>query len=1070
MRYKNSQRIVGVLKVFIFLVFLGSFAKSSTEEPFLIVVIFAHAEDVQTIPLNISILEVYENFVLAKVTQNQYSLLLQMGFEIDPLLNRTLVNVNRFTFDTTEGEPEIPSNLKIAEYSPGEEGYYIVQFYGPIKDQWLETLESLGGELIGYIPNFAYLVRMQTDVKEAIEDFSFVEWIGIYHPAYKLSKTLEGKTDTIQVILEINDVGNTEETINRIEEMGGIIIDRFQGKTSLFQFTYVIFLIDASKTVEISTLEDVLLLEYFIKDEIRDEVSDQIIVGNYTGGIPFTGYNAFLTGKGVDGTGVTVSIADTGIDTNVNATLHQDMRGRLVAFIDYSGGTNLTDANGHGTHVAGIVAGNATLGTTDGNGFFYGLGVAPNTNLISQNYCDSTGLCGYTIYSTLTRDAILNGAEIINNSWGGSPGAGYTSSSALWDSLVRDGDSTTPAIEPLIAVFSAGNDGPGSYSIDHPIEAKNIIHVGASENYRLGLSASVSCGTVNADNIDDIPCFSSRGPAIDGRYLPDVVAPGAWIASAQSYSAPLGGLWGSITADYQWCSGTSQAAPHTSGAAALIVQWWRATQGGATPSPAITKALLINGAVDMGTPDIPNNNEGWGRIDLNNVINNGEAMVYYDQTNTFSQSGEQFQVQVTVPNTSSPLKVSLIWSDAPASAGASPALVNDLDLEVSDGINTYYGNVFSSGWSVTGGSYDRLNNVENVYLQSPSGALIYTITVRGFNISGDGVPGNADTTDQDFALVLYNASQTLTTSSITSFTDSTGVDVSTYIIGVDQIYVTVTDGDENTNPASQEMIQATISDGATGDSESLTLNETGVNTGIFRNTTGLTSSSNPVGNPSNNILETQSGNTIQVGYTDDDHPADTSSDTAIMITAAAGGPSVPTISAPAPSRVICRISELMKAESLKKEVDSLEKEAREKGYNLNKCLVNYYKAYYLLQEARILSDHGYCERAREKALDAFEIFQEIKKCLDMLGVSGSDQGGEEIANSNLLEEEVSKTPDEPLKENISSTSEEEIREVGEINSKEFKRTGFFKVMLFSLLAGFTLTLGDMILKLNSKWR
>ncbi|MFQ5892493.1 MAG: hypothetical protein ACE5HW_06845, partial [Candidatus Methanofastidiosia archaeon] len=205
----------------ILLVFLGSFTKSSEEKPFSIVVIFIDAEDIQTIPLDISILEIYESFVLAKVTQDQYTLLLQMGFETDLLLNRTLININRYTFDTTKGEPEIPSNLKIAQYSPGEEGYYIVQFYGPIKDQWLETLEKYGGELIGYIPNFAYLVRMQSDAKEMMENLSFVEWIGIYHPAYKLSKTLDYKTDTIEIILEINDVGNTEEIINRIKEMDG---------------------------------------------------------------------------------------------------------------------------------------------------------------------------------------------------------------------------------------------------------------------------------------------------------------------------------------------------------------------------------------------------------------------------------------------------------------------------------------------------------------------------------------------------------------------------------------------------------------------------------------------------------------------------------------------------------------------------------------------------------------------------------------------------------------------------------------------------------------------------------
>jgi hypothetical protein len=103
-----------------------------------------------------------------------------------------------------------------------------------------------------------------------------------------------------------------------------------------------------------------------------------------------------------------------------------------------------------------------------------------------------------------------------------------------------------------------------------------------------------------------------------------------------------------------------------------------------------------------------------------------------------------------------PLKVTLAWSDAPGAVSANPALVNDLDLTVTLGANTYRGNVFSAGWSAPGGSADRLNNLENVYVQNASGPA--TITVSATNVPGDGVPYNADLTDQDFAFVCSNCS------------------------------------------------------------------------------------------------------------------------------------------------------------------------------------------------------------------------------------------------------------------------------------------------------------------------
>jgi hypothetical protein len=208
---------------------------------------------------------------------------------------------------------------------------------------------------------------------------------------------------------------------------------------------------------------------------------------------------------------------------------------------------------------------------------------------------------------------------------------------------------------------------------------------------------------------------------------------------------------------YAYCDGTSMAAPHISGSVALVTEWWRSFNGGANPSPAMAKALLLNGTVEMGTADRPNFNEGWGRAHLTNVVNNDTDMVYKEQQLVFNNTGENQIFWVGVPDPTKPLRVTLVWTDAPGAVGANPALVNNLDLTVDTNGNTYRGNVFSAGWSTTGGTADIKNNVENVFVQSPGGDAV--ITINATAIVGDGVYYSGDTTDQNFALVCYNCTE-----------------------------------------------------------------------------------------------------------------------------------------------------------------------------------------------------------------------------------------------------------------------------------------------------------------------
>ena len=703
----------------------------------------------------------YGSFVWIEMTPEQAASLDRAGiaYELQPYA--TWIGLQGYPFDTRQGEPTVPVEMQ-ARLEPNEAGFHLVQFVGPTQDRWLKDLEATRLRVLQYIPQHAYLVWGTPAQIRAAGQFPSVRWTGAFHPAYKIAPSLANRTGLIEnVNVLLYDGGDAKETLAAIERLGGRYVQDFPLPVLLQegeQWIQAIYALDATLLDDVARLPTVFRLEYASpKPGLDDEVSDQIGAGNHAGGVPFPGYWNWLTASGLDGSGVRIADVDTGCDTNNSATAHRDIQGRIAAFVDYSGGSHPTDDDGHGTHTAGIIAGNAALGIADGNGFLYGLGVAPGAQLVVQNALWSPVWPPSGGWQTLSRDSVLNGAVASSNSWytGASGAQGYTAACVTHDRMVRDANFETTAIaEPLIMVFSAGNAGPGLSTITEPKEAKNLIVVGASENYRPDNPLGPWCGA--SANIDGVVSFSSRGPTLDGRLAPTLVAPGSDIASLRSYTGSYSGCGQVVSGqpDYVYMSGTSMACPHVSGAVALITQWWQAAHGGQVPSPAMVKALLVNSATDMGTPDIPNHHEGWGRMNLSPLMDDGTAMIVHDQEYLLTQSGESWSFTGRVADPTKALKVTLVWTDAPGTAGSN-AWVNDLDLEVTVGDTVYKGNVFAEGWSVAGGSADYRNNVENVYLQNP-GSNRVTIKVVASNVAGDGVPYNGDPTDQDFALVASN--------------------------------------------------------------------------------------------------------------------------------------------------------------------------------------------------------------------------------------------------------------------------------------------------------------------------
>ncbi|MBE2198566.1 MAG: S8 family serine peptidase, partial [Anaerolinea sp.] len=688
----------------------------------------------------------YGSFQWLELTAADYAKLSASSADFTLEADAGKVQVVTYTFDPLyEGEPKLDAAM---QNNTQGEALRLVQFFGPTNDAWLADLDAAGLTPLQYYPHNAFLTWGTAAQLAALESSPFVRWQGVVHPAYKIDPALTGRSGLISNVdvMFYND-GRLDDTLDAIANLGGNVLQHYPSQPDKAFYNAVVQL-DAAKVADVAQINTVLWMGYLSPAPILDdEMSSQIQAGNHPGGIPVVGYNAHLSNLGFNGAGVIWAVVDTGVDYD-----HPDLGPNIAGGYDFPGACSFPgqpgsdcSGGGHGTHVAGIIGGTAAAGFTDANGFLYGLGVAPGYSIFAMNSLSASAWPPTGGWQEHSKRAVLGGAIGGNNSWTTGEGTnhGYQASERTHDIMVLDGNfDTTNVAEPFIEVFSAGNSGPGSNTLTAPKEAKNLIVTASSVNYRAG-------------NINTISSFSSRGPAADGRWVPTIAAPGEQIASSRN---DLGGSCSTAIPGtnnlYAFCSGTSMASPHAAGAVVLATEWWRSFNGGANPSAAMAKALLVNTAVDMGTPDIPNINEGWGRVNITNIISPTAMVVYNDETVIFSNTGEQYVLAVGVPDPSQPLKITVAWSDAPGAAGANPALVNNLNLTVENGGNTYLGNVFSGGWSATGGAADNRNNIENVYIQNPGANAI--ITIDAINISGDAILYNGDPTDQSFALICSN--------------------------------------------------------------------------------------------------------------------------------------------------------------------------------------------------------------------------------------------------------------------------------------------------------------------------
>lgn len=389
---------------------------------------------------------------------------------------------------------------------------------------------------------------------------------------------------------------------------------------------------------------------------------------------------AFSAGRKYNGNGVNVGMGDDG---------------PIGPHLDYHGRTDQTNVilnNGnHGDHVAGTIMGSGNL------------------NPLHRGMAYGAFLYVYSVWDAVNFSPLTHANDqvmITSTSYSNGCNAGYTS-------FARTADQTTRQNPTLFHVFSAGNDGTSDCGYGAGANWGNVTG-GVKVGKNVIAVANVTSGGVVVNS-------SSKGPAADGRIKPEVSAKGTDVTSPVDEN------------QYATFTGTSMACPGVSGTSAQLYQAYRDLNSGNDPDAALIKGLLMNCATDAGNPG-PDFKYGYGIINALSAVKTLEDNRYLKAQ---VDQGDTNLHTITVPAGVAQLKIMVNWTDFEGSAGASVALVNNLDMQVIDPSQTVFNPwVLDHSPSATAldmpatRSVDNLNNMEQVTIDAPA-AGTYQIQIAG---------------------------------------------------------------------------------------------------------------------------------------------------------------------------------------------------------------------------------------------------------------------------------------------------------------------------------------------------
>ena len=570
--------------------------------------------------------------------------------------NEKAVLLRNALIDTSLGtELDIPDSLRAG----ADPKTYIVQARGPVTAAFRRHITSAGGRIVSYIPNNAYLVRLDSGGADRLAKWPGTQSVLPFEPYYKLEmKLLEmavaGEALPDDALLNVVLFPGSEPTVaRRLAKLGVEVLT--QDRTPF-----------GAKLVARVPSDQLSALARFTEVQGLERYRPRRLANDLTR--PRLGVEVFKAQTAADGTVTNVLREDylglngLGIHVNVNDSGVDDKHPAFGKRVKGPGAGS--DPEGHGTFVAGVIAGDGSgsdsITANPPPGSFKDpdfKGMAPKARLhvlkadddkvnnpVSDDWLQTEAATAN--YDRKTSVNVL----ISNNSWEYEDQNDYTWAAASYDAATRDALPERAGDQQVIYVFPAGNSGAGTDNglnaspgtISAPGTAKNVITVGAIESGRNIESEAITSVTNTVTEIDEdgeevekevittttntpfagmtdsnnqVAAFSSRGnvgigiEGTYGRFKPDLVAPGTFLISTRSgdWNNDITSTNAQADADaveklnddlgdlYRYESGTSVAAPAISGMLALMQEFYTKRLK-RTNSPAMLKALLINSA------------------------------------------------------------------------------------------------------------------------------------------------------------------------------------------------------------------------------------------------------------------------------------------------------------------------------------------------------------------------------------------------------------------------------------------------------------------------------------------